>query len=73
MTGDDVEKHWEWRVNQEVACRALIPSVPAAGLEQVADSVVLGVPGNQRRSFGGEVVGGDALQARDFQSKAHRA
>lgn len=47
-------------------CCVIIPGVPAAGLEQVADSIVLGIPGDQRRSLGGEVVGGDALQARDF-------
>lgn len=49
------------------------PGVPAAGLKEVADSVVLGVPGDQRRGLGGEVIGGDALQTRDFQSETHRA
>lgn len=34
---------------------------------------MLGVSGNQRRSLGREVVGGDALQTRDLQSEAHRA
>lgn len=51
----------------------IIPGIPAAGLEQVANSIVLGVPGDQGRSLGGEVVGGDAVQAGDFQSKTYRA
>lgn len=54
-------------------CWVIIPGVPAAGLEQVANSVVLGIPGDQRCSLGGEIIGGDALQARDFQSETHRA
>lgn len=58
---------------QAFLCWVIIPGVPAAGLEQVADAIVVGVSGDQRRCLCGEVVGGDALQARDFQSEAHRA
>lgn len=39
----------------------------------MAHAVALGVPGDQRRRSGGEVVGGDAAQARDLQREADRA
>lgn len=60
-------------INNGGMCHVILPGVPAAGLEQVADFVILGVPGDQGRCHGGEVVGGDALQARDLQSETHRS
>lgn len=63
-TGEEKKK------KQEVA---VIPCVSAAGLQQVIHFVIFGVSGDESGCFGGEVVGGDALQTRDLEGETHRA
>lgn len=50
-----------------------LPCVLAAGVQQMIDSIKLGISANQSRSSGWKIIGGDTVQAGHFQSESHRS
>lgn len=58
--------HWSCREDQ-----LILPCILTAGVKQVTHSIILGVSADQSRSFGGEIIGGDAVQTWHLQSESH--